>query len=76
LNGIPFDSGNIVSKEHETSGTFKGGTIPFVEITVEKPRNLDLAMKLNRSIRDCLEGTWYVARLKHVRKLVRREKRP
>jgi arylsulfatase len=36
------DSGDAVSEEYRTPGTFKGGTIHFVGVTVEKASYLDL----------------------------------
>ena len=39
---IGRDSGDAVSQEYKTPGTFKGGTILFVGVTVEKAQYLDL----------------------------------
>ena len=39
---IGRDSGDAVSEECETPGTFKGGTILFVGVTIEKAQYLDL----------------------------------
>jgi arylsulfatase len=39
---VGFDSGDAVSKEYTTPGTFKGGSIDFVGVTVEKAQYLDL----------------------------------
>jgi len=36
------DSGDAVSKEYQSPGTFKGGTILGVGVTVEKAQYLDL----------------------------------
>ena len=37
------DSGDAVSEDYKTPGEFKGGTILFVAVTVEKGQYLDLA---------------------------------
>ena len=39
---IGRDSGDAVSEEYKSPGTFKGGTIQFVGVTVEKAQYLDL----------------------------------
>jgi arylsulfatase len=39
---IGRDSGDAVSEEYKSPGTFKGGTIKFVGVTVEKGQYLDL----------------------------------
>jgi len=39
---IGYDSGDAVSQEYESPGKFKGGTIEFVGVTVEKAQCLDL----------------------------------
>jgi arylsulfatase len=39
---IGRDSGDAVSEDYKTPGTFKGGTIKFVGVTVEKAQYLDL----------------------------------
>lgn len=39
---IGRDSGDAVSQEYKTPGTFKGGTILFVGVTVEKAQYLDV----------------------------------
>jgi len=39
---VGYDSGDAVSKEYKTPGTFKGGRILFVGVTVEKTQYLDL----------------------------------
>ena len=36
------DSGDAVSEEYQTPGTFKGGTIHFVGVTVEQKQYLEL----------------------------------
>ncbi len=39
---VGYDSGDAVSQEYKTPGTFKGGTILGVGVTVEKAQYLDL----------------------------------
>lgn len=39
---IGRDSGDAVSEGYTSPGTFKGGTIQFVGVTVEKAQYLDL----------------------------------
>jgi arylsulfatase len=39
---IGRDSGDAVSQEYKTPGTFKGGTIEVVGVTIEKKQYLDL----------------------------------
>jgi arylsulfatase A-like enzyme len=39
---VGYDSGDSVSQEYTTPGRFKGGTIQFVGVTVEKAQYLDL----------------------------------
>ena len=39
---IGRDSGDAVSEEYQTPGTFKGGTISFVGVTVEQKQYLEL----------------------------------
>jgi arylsulfatase len=39
---IGRDSGDAVSEEYTTPGTFTGGTILFVAVTVEKSQYIDL----------------------------------
>ena len=38
------DSGDAVSAEYQSPGEFKGGTILFVGVTVEKTQYLDLEL--------------------------------
>jgi hypothetical protein len=45
---VGFDSGDAVSGEYKTPGTFKGGTIFFVGVTVEKAQYTDLAKEAQR----------------------------
>jgi hypothetical protein len=39
---LDVDSGDAVSQEYDAPGTFKGGTIHVVGVTVEKAQYLDL----------------------------------
>jgi arylsulfatase A-like enzyme len=39
---VGYDSGDAVSEEYKSPGEFKGGTIKFVGVTVEKTQYLDL----------------------------------
>ena len=45
---VGFDSGDAVSQLYKTPGTFKGGTIRFVGVTVEKTAYLDLEKEARR----------------------------
>jgi arylsulfatase len=45
---VGYDSGDAVSQEYTTPGTFKGGTIAFVGVTVEKGQYLDLQKEAQR----------------------------
>jgi arylsulfatase len=45
---VGFDSGDAVSHEYKTPGTFKGGTIFVVGVTVEKAAYTDLAQEAKR----------------------------
>jgi arylsulfatase A-like enzyme len=47
---IGFDSGDAVSKEYKTPGTFKGGMIQFVGVTVEKSDYKDLEQEARRAM--------------------------
>jgi hypothetical protein len=49
---VGFDCGDAVSQEYTTPGTFKGGTIRFVEVAVDKAQYLDREMELKRALRD------------------------
>ncbi len=42
---VGYDSGDAVSQAYKSPGTFKGGTIRFVGVTVEKAAYLDLEME-------------------------------
>jgi hypothetical protein len=39
---VGFDSADAVSQEYQGSNPFKGGTIQFVGVTIEKAQYLDL----------------------------------
>ena len=45
-----YDSGDAVSQEYTTPGTFKGGTIQAVGVTVEKAQYLDLEHEAQRAL--------------------------
>ena len=45
---VGYDSGDAVSQEYKTPGTFKGGTIEFAGVTVEKAQYLDLEKEAQR----------------------------
>jgi arylsulfatase len=47
---VGFDSGDAVSEQYKTPGTFKGGTIQFVGITVEKKQYVDLEAEARRAM--------------------------
>jgi arylsulfatase len=49
---IGFDSGDAVSRGYTTAGTFRGGTIEFVEISVDRAQYLDREAGLTRTWRD------------------------
>src|SRR5262245_32534663 len=49
---VGYDSGDAVSQEYATPGTFKGGAIQFVEVAVDKTQYLDREMELKRLLRD------------------------
>jgi arylsulfatase len=49
---VGYDSGDAVSQEYTTPATFKGGTIRFVEVGVDKVQYLDRATELRRALRD------------------------
>lgn len=48
---IGYDSGDAVSKEYKTPGTFKGGTILGVGISVEKVQYVDLEKEAQRALK-------------------------
>ncbi len=48
---IGFDSGDAVSSEYTTPGTFKGGNIQVVGITVEKAQYIDLQKEAARAMK-------------------------
>jgi hypothetical protein len=41
-----------VTQEYQTPGKFKGGTIQFVEVAVDKAQYLDREMELRRALHD------------------------
>lgn len=45
---VGYDSGDAVSQDYTTPGTFKGGTVRFVEVAVDPAQYLDRAMELTR----------------------------
>ena len=45
---VGYDSGDAVSQEYRTPGTFKGGKIDFAGVTVEKAQYLDLEKEARR----------------------------
>jgi arylsulfatase len=45
---VGYDSGDAVSQEYKTPATFKGGTIAFVGVTVEKSPYVDLQQEARR----------------------------
>jgi arylsulfatase A-like enzyme len=47
---IGYDSGDAVSEQYKTPGTFKGGTIFGVGVTVEKEQYLDLEKEATRAL--------------------------
>ena len=49
---VGFDSGDAVSHEYTTPGTFKGGTILAVGVTVEEAQYLDLEKEAQRAMRN------------------------
>jgi arylsulfatase len=49
---VGYDSGDAVSSEYKSPGTFKGGHIQGVGVTVEKTQYLDLEKEARRAFRD------------------------
>jgi hypothetical protein len=47
---VGYDSGDAVSAEYKTPGTFHGGTIQAVGVTVEKASYEDLEMEAQRAL--------------------------
>jgi arylsulfatase len=47
---VGYDSGDAVSQEYKTPGTFRGGKIQFVGVTVEKAQYLDLEQEAKRAM--------------------------
>jgi arylsulfatase len=46
---VGYDSGDAVSQDYKTPGTFKGGEIFFVGVTVEKTDYLGLEEEAQRA---------------------------
>jgi arylsulfatase len=49
---IGYSNADTVSQQYQAPGTFKGGTIRFVEVAVDKAQYLDREMELKRALRD------------------------
>ena len=49
---VGYDSGDAVSEEYQAPGTFKGGTIRFIEVAVDKAEYLDRETELKPAPRD------------------------
>lgn len=49
---VGYDSGDAVSHQYKTPGTFKGGTILGVAVSVEKVQYIDLEKEAQRAFRD------------------------
>ena len=49
---VGYDSGDAVSQLYKTPGEFKGGTIYFVEVSVDQAQYLDLAKEAQNKLRD------------------------
>jgi arylsulfatase len=49
---VGYDSADAVSQEYQAPGTFKGGTIRFVEVAVDAAQYLDRELELKRALRD------------------------
>ena len=49
---VGYDSGDAVSQLYKAPGTFKGGTIFFVNVSVEKAQYLDLEKEAQNKLRD------------------------
>jgi len=47
---VGFDSGDAVSQEYTTPGEFRGGTIFFVGVTIEKTQYLNLEQEAQRAL--------------------------
>jgi len=47
---VGYDSADAVSREYQSPGTFKGGTIQFVGVTVEKAQYADLEQEAQRML--------------------------
>jgi len=49
---VGYDSGDAVSQLYKTPGTFKGGTIFFVDVSVDKAHYLDAEKEAQNKLRD------------------------
>jgi arylsulfatase len=49
---VGYDSGDAVSQDYATPGTFRGGTIRSVEVAVDRAQYLDRETELKRALRD------------------------
>jgi arylsulfatase len=49
---VGYSGADAVSQEYQAPATFKGGTIRFVEVAVDKSQYLDREMELKRALRD------------------------
>jgi arylsulfatase len=49
---VGYDSADAVSKEYDAPDRFKGGTIQFVEVAVDKAQYVDRETELRRALRD------------------------
>jgi hypothetical protein len=49
---IGYDSGDAVSQLYKTPGTFKGGTIFFVDVSVDKAQYLNAEKEAQNRLRD------------------------
>ena len=52
---IGSDTGIVERQEYSTNGTCGNEAIPFIEVAVDKARQLHLERELNRCLRDRLE---------------------
>ena len=49
---VGYDSGDPVSKQYKSPGKFKGGTVSFVTVSVDKAQYLDLEKEAAAKLRD------------------------
>lgn len=49
---VGYDSADAVSQEYTAPGTFQGGRVEFVEVSVDKAQYLDRELELKRALRD------------------------